>query len=345
MVRLRTGQRNRLSIPLTAPSAGTAGVKVHIAGPGDFTLDRTYHLAAQPATQVLTRRTVRTIAAGESLTLSGDLFSDLVAGTGSVALSVGPSTALDVATLLKALDRYPFGCSEQIASRALPLLYVNELASEAHLAFDTAADRRIREAIERLMTRQGSHGSFGLWSAGGEDAWLDSYVTDFLTRARERGFAVPDAGFRLAVDRLRNLVANAPEPKKDGGRDLAYALYVLARNGSAPVSDLRYIADTQLSELETVTAKAQIAAALALLGDRARAERVYASALDTITSATTYTWGRVDYGSTLRDAAALVTLAAEGGAPRPTIVNAVARVETVRSAVNYTSTQENAWMV
>ncbi|HEY4775511.1 MAG TPA: alpha-2-macroglobulin family protein, partial [Xanthobacteraceae bacterium] len=48
---------------------------------------------------------------------------------------------------------------------------------------------------------------------------------------------------------------------------------------------------------------------------------------------------------TLRDAAGLVALAAEGGAPQPTIVGAVARVETARAAATYTSTQENAWMV
>jgi len=56
-------------------------------------------------------------------------------------------------------------------------------------------------------------------------------------------------------------------------------------------------------------------------------------------------FGRADYGSVLRDAAALVTLAAEGGGPRPTILNAVARVETARTLSAYTSTQENAWMV
>src|SRR5205085_9297824 len=100
------------------------------------------------------------------------------------------STALDAAALLAALDRYPFGCSEQITGRAMPLLYVNELASEAHLALDAAVDQRIRDAIDRLLARQDSNGSFGLWSVGGEDIWLNSYVTDFLTRARERGFAV-----------------------------------------------------------------------------------------------------------------------------------------------------------
>ncbi len=158
--------------------------------------------------------------------------------------------------------------SEQIASRALPLLYVNELSAEAQLALDAGADDRIREAIERLVARQGATGAFGLWSVGGDDAWLDAYVTDFLTRARERGFAVPDTAFKLALDRLRNYVANAPEPGKEGARDVPYALYVLARNGAAPVGDLRYIADTKLGNVETPIAKAQIAAALAMLGDR-----------------------------------------------------------------------------
>ena len=167
-------------------------------------------------------------------------------GTGAVALSVGPSTALDAATLLKALDRYPFGCSEQITSRALPLLYVNELAAEQHLALDSGIDQRIRDAIDRLLARQSSNGSFGLWGVGGDDGWLDAYVTDFLTRARERGFAVPDTAFKLALDRLRNQVNTAQDVSKDGGRDLAYALYVLARNGVAPLGDLRYIADAKL---------------------------------------------------------------------------------------------------
>ncbi len=192
----------------------------------------------------MARRTVQPLARGESLTLSSDLFADLVPGTGMVALSVGPSTALDAGALLQALDRYPFGCSEQIASRALPLLYVNELASAAQLALDTAVDQRIRDSIDRLLARQGSNGSFGLWSSGGDDAWLDAYVTDFLTRARERGFAVPEVAFKLALDRLRNFVANAPDAAKDGGRELAYALYVLAqqrrRAGRRPALLRRY---------------------------------------------------------------------------------------------------------
>ena len=151
-------------------------------------------------------------------------------------------------------------CSEQITSRALPLLYVNELASSQQLALDTGADQRIRDAIDRLLARQGSNGSFGLWSVGGDEPWLDAYVTDFLTRARERGFVVPDVAFKLALDRLRNFVATAPEPGKDGGRDLAYALYVLARAGKAAIGDLRYYVENKLGNFSTALAKGDLRA-------------------------------------------------------------------------------------
>ncbi len=114
-----------------------------------------------------------------------------------------------------------------------------------------------------LLTRQDSNGTFGLWSVGGEDIWLDLYVTDFLTRARERKIAVPDTAFKLALDRLRNAVASTTDPAKNGGTDLAYALYVLARNGVAPIGDLRYLADAKLDALSTPIAKALYAAALA----------------------------------------------------------------------------------
>ncbi len=298
-VKLAAKQRTSMALALDAGGAGTANLDVDIKGPDGLTLARHYALDVKAATQILARRSIRTLAKGESLTLTSDMFSDLVSGTGSVSLSVSLSTALDAATILKALDRYPYGCSEQITSRAMPLLYVNDLAAGAHLAMDTAVDQRIKDAIDRLLARQGSNGSFGLWSAGGDDAWLDAYVTDFLTRAREKGFAVPDVLFKTALDRIRNSVVNANEPEKDGGRDLAYGLYVLARNGAAPIGDLRYLADTKLANLATPIAKSQLAAALALVGDKSRAERVYAAALESLAPKPVLEFGRVDYGSAL----------------------------------------------
>jgi uncharacterized protein YfaS (alpha-2-macroglobulin family) len=344
-LKLAARQRSSMTLGLDASGTGTSQIDVAIKGPNGLTLARHYSVDVKPATQVLARRSIRTLAKGESLTLTSDMFSDLVAGTGTVSLSAGLSTALDAAAILQALDRYPHGCSEQITSRAMPLLYVNELAAGAHLAQDKDLDQRIRDAIDKLLARQGSNGSFGLWSAGGDDAWLNAYVTDFLTRAREKGFTVPDDLFKSALDRIRNAVVNANEPEKDGGRDLAYGLYVLARNGAAPIGDLRYLADTKLKDLATPIAKSQLAAALALVGDRNRAEKVYAGALDSLSPKPTLEFGRSDYGSALRDAAALVSLAGEGNASHATLTQAVLRVEAARGLSPYTSTQENAWMV
>ena len=344
-LKLAEKKRDRVSVPVSAEGSGASKLKVNVTGPNGFTLERAYALDVRPATQILTRRSVRTLAKDETLTLSRDLFADFVSGTGRVGLSVSVSTSLDAATLLNALDRYPFGCSEQITSRAVAMLYVNELATQARLAPDGEIDARIKDGISHLLARQGANGSFGLWSAGGDDAWLDSYVTDFLTRARERGFEVPSASFTLALDRLRNFVAGAPEPGKDGGRELAYALYVLARNSAAPVGDLRYIADVKLADVVTPIGKAQIAAALGMLGDKERAERVYLAALDSIAPQPKLDLGRADFGSALRDSAALVTLASEGRATQKTIDDAVARVDAARKLSVATSTQEDAWLV
>jgi alpha-2-macroglobulin len=342
---LAAKQRHHLSLPVSASGTGASTLKVSISGPGGFALERSYALDVRPATQTLTRRTVRALSPGETLTLSKDMFADFVPGTGRVALSVAVSTSLDAAALLTALDTYPFRCSEQTTSRAIAMLYVNELGAQAHLALGNDIDGQIRDAITRLLSRQASNGSFGLWSVGGEDHWLDAYVTDFLTRARERKFEVPPQAFKLALDRLRNFVATAPDASKNGGRDLAYALYVLARNGAAPVGDLRYIADVKLGDLATPIAKAQVAAALAMLGDKERAEHVFRAALNAIAPQPKLELGRDDYGSALRDSAALVTLASEGHAAQPTIDKAVLRVDAARALASRTSTQEEAWLV
>ena len=274
-----------------------------MTGPNNFALVRSYALDVRPATQILTRRSVRQLAKGETLTLSKDLFADFVPGTGRAGLSVAVSTSLDAATLLNALDRYPFGCSEQIASRAMAMLYVNELAQQARLAPDGETDQRIKDAIPRLLARQDSNGSFGLWSVGGDDPWLDAYVTDFLTRARERGFDVPATAY------------------------------------------LRHLADVRLSDVATPIAKAQVAAALAMVGDKERADNVYLAAHNAISLQPKLDLGRADFGSALRDAAALVTLASEGKAPQKTIDDAVLRIDTARSLSASTSTQEDAWLV
>src|SRR6185312_15647729 len=165
-LKLDPKQRGRITLPVSASSAEAGAINVAVKGPGGFALERTYALNVRPATQILTRRTVRALAPGETLTVSNDVFADFVPGTGRVALSVAVSTSLDAAALLNALDRYPFGCSEQLASKAMALLHVKDFAGEARLVDVSDADQRLNDAIARLLSRQGANGSFGLWSVG-----------------------------------------------------------------------------------------------------------------------------------------------------------------------------------
>jgi alpha-2-macroglobulin len=113
----------------------------------------------------------------------------------------------------------------------------------------------------------------------------------------------------------------------------------------APVGDVRYLADAKINDLKTATAKAEIGAALAMLGDRIRAEKVFDVAVASLAKQPTVEIGRTDYGSPLRDAAAVVTLAAEGDAAKPILVSGTQRVDVARNLVNRTSTQEDAWLV
>jgi uncharacterized protein YfaS (alpha-2-macroglobulin family) len=342
-VRLDAKAKGGIAIPVTAAGQGRAVIDVTLKGADMEELTQSFTVAIQPGTGALTRRSVQPIAPGASLTLSKDLVSDILGGTGAVSVSVSPVAGLDVPGLLKALDRYPYGCTEQVVSRALPLLYVNRHAEEENLSLDDKVDDRVRGAIERILSRQDSNGSFGLWSVGGDDVWLDAYVADFLTRARERSFTVPQVAFNLALDRLRNFVANTTQVEENAA-NLAYAAYVLARNGRPVMGDLRYLADTKMDAFTSPLARGQIAAALALLGDRGRAQTAFNAAVDLIRGQRDKGEYRADYGSRLRDAAGLLTLASEGETTSP-IVQPVARIVEEERGTRRTSTQEEAWMV
>ncbi|MFD2251876.1 hypothetical protein FHS82_002316 [Pseudochelatococcus lubricantis] len=343
-IRLDQGGSEGFAIPVKATGVGQASVTATIAGPG-IEASQTLRLGIGAGTRPLTRRTVHPLAPGASVSLSGDLLADIQPGTGVVSLSVTPLAALDVPALLGALDRFPYGCTEQTVSRALPLLYANTLAALNALPPDTDADRRVNEAIARVLSRQDASGSFGLWSVGGDDLWLDAFVADFLTRARERSFDVPQRAFTQTLDRLRNAVVNSADFPDGEGEALAYAAYVLARNGRPVIGDLRYFADVRLASFGSPLAQAQVGSALALLGDRTRADRVIGQAVDALAGAKDDERGRADYGSVLRDAAGVLALVGETGAGRAHLAALGQAVERARDGRRYTSTQENTWLV
>jgi uncharacterized protein YfaS (alpha-2-macroglobulin family) len=258
-------------------------------------------------------------------------------------LALGPIARLDVPQLLMQLDRYPYGCAEQVSSRALPLLYLNEVAQMIGLGDDAALDQRIKDAITNLLAKQTSSGGFGLWGPfSTTDLWLDSYVTEFLLRAKNEGYAIPEQALSMALDNLGNQVAYATD-FTNGGEDVAYALYDLARAGRAAIGDLRYYLEARLDAFGSPLAKAQLGAALALYGDRTRAASAFEAAIAGLKTPDDRTSYRTDYGSRLRDTAGVLALAAEFKPTGIDIAALSADLATLRDTAKYTSTQEDAW--
>ena len=337
---LAPGVRTDLAIPIEALGLGDETMMVRVATPTGQVLEKRLTLGVRNnAPTVMTVSAHALNPGAEALVLAPDLLEGLVPGSGSVLVSVSRAGRLDLVGILRSLDRYPHGCTEQTVSRALPLLYLDKVALAAGLSGDPAVPPRIAEAIVRVLANASSDGQFGLWGPGGDDLWLDAFATDFLTRARERGFEVPQAGIDAALNNLKNRAAYASPGVAD-----AYALYVLARNGKASIGDLRYLADERLKDLGSPMAKAQVGAALALYGDRTRADAALAAAAADLASPGMTGW-RSDYGSSVRDVAAVLALAAESGSKAVDLHALAGRVQDERVRQQYLSTQDNAWLL
>ncbi len=136
---------------------------------------------------------------------------------------------------------------------------------------DPALRGRIQDAIYRLLNNQSSSGSFGLWGPGSGDLWLDSYVSDFLTRARELNYEVPRAAMLQALNNLQNSLSYDVDIE-DRGSEIAYALYVLSRNRRRPSATCA-IMPTRSWRLHQPDGVAQLAASLSLYGDSQRPKR------------------------------------------------------------------------
>jgi len=342
-VALEPGKRTAVAIPLTAMEPGEGSVTIRLSRLDGAAVERTQTVMVRPAQLPVTERTMVAIPPAGSLSVDAELLAGRLTPGAEVTVGVSRSAGFDVPSLLLKLDRYPYGCAEQTVSRALPLLYLSEVARDAGMDDGVDVRQRVQEAISRVLAFQGASGSFGLWSPGSGDVWLDAFVTDFLSRAREAKYAVPDEAFSLALDNLKNALAYETN-LADQGPQTAYALYVLARNKRASVGDLRYFADARLAEFATPMARAQLAAALALYGDSARAQSAFDSAFALFRSGPE-DWSRADYGSRLRDGAALVALAGEAKPAVNGVPEMARAVGAMAQGQRFTSTQEQAWLL
>ncbi len=245
---------------------------------------------------------------------------------------------------MRALDRYAYGCLEQTTSRALPLLYVGPVAGlwQTDPGFSPAAT--IDRAIGHVVELQRSDGSFGVWSDSDDTVpWLDAYATDFLLRAKDHGKSVPDYALKAALGWLRDFVRQQHTDAKSLPA-MAYAHYVLARANTGELPDLRYFNDTQLANLPTQLAKAQLGAALAAYGDMPRAAAAYAAAL-AAPMPRPAGLRTIDYGSDLRDSAGVLAFAGGNAAVQPRLTAMMDRIAELFARTSRTSTQEEAWLL
>src|SRR5690606_14008077 len=309
-VELGAGGRAVLDLALAPTELGEHVYSFELTTPDGAVVVRELRLSVIHTDPRTARTTRLELAPGDSFLFDDAVVAGYRSGTATATVAVGAGAILDVPGLMLRLHSYPYGCTEQIASSMQPLLLAPGAVAQLGLMNAVEARIAVQEGVGRLVTRQGSSGGFGLWSAGGFDLWLDAYVTDVLLRAEAYGVAVPPTALRMALDNLRNQVARAGS-LFEGAASYAYAFYVLARAGEALIGDLRYYADTLPEKFDTPLAAAHLAAALAIYGERDRSEALFTRAQALALAAPEPAEWREDYGTDLRDRAGLLALAVE----------------------------------
>ena len=336
-VSLPANKREQFTIPVSATETGIGTVTLLIEGPGNFRVARDWQIEVRPTQAPITKQFAVSLTSGKELTVDREAAADFLPGTANVAVAISALRGFDVASILRSLDRYPYGCLEQTTSRAMPLLYFNDVALLGAVREDRAIARRVQEAVFSVLDRQASDGSFGMWSAqsAAADPWLQVYAFDFLMRAREKGFVVPETPYR------RGLIWLQRSAEKMTPNAQAYAWYVLARAGLADAGRVRYFQDTDGDKIVGALARGHLAAALTLVGERGRSQGQFQLAVANVGQKPQDDY----YGSALRDIAGLISVAPEAE-QRPTVARLLALLlEQRRTEDRYTTTQEKAWLL
>ena len=341
-LRIEAGGRAVLEFPLGAGAAGDGALLIGLTGPDGVQVQQNVKIPVRANDPLVIRDLATPMAAGGSFTIDSNVFADFQAGSGTGSFTLGPLARFDVAGMLNALEQTLWGNTETQISRAMPLLYLGEVAKQMDLDGTYNVAKRVDDAINAVLANQAPNGAFGQWEPFSGDLWLDAFASEFLSRARAAGYTVPERAFGQALNNLRNQLNYAGD-FENAGQDIAYALYVLAREGQASIGDLRYYADVKSGDFATPMALAQLGGALAMVGDQVRADAMFALASGKVARAVEDARAfRADYGSERRDMAALLALALEAGS---TAVDAEALARRLETPKRYYSAQERLWQL
>lgn len=342
---LAAGERQLMPVRLSANASGIATINLSVTGPNGFKVDRVWPIEIRPPQLETSIDDVAELKPGETYALPPAVLTAFIPGSANVSVTLSGARGFDnVAGMLKWLDRYPYGCLEQTTSRALPLLYLNDLAKLSGLEAEKAVPARVQEAIDRVLDMQRPEGGFGMWSSRYEDdadKFLQVYATDFLAQAKAKGFVVPDEGLNRAFRYVRQVATDT----NNGDNARAYAFYVLARNGQGQPGDLRHYADNAGVNATSLLSNGFLGGALIQAGDRSRAGLAFGRARTIALGSTPVTYvGKDYYGSMLRDVAGLTAVAADVG-ETSLVAPLIDKVNTFNTSLNYTTTQEKSWML
>lgn len=326
---------------IKAEGLGSGRITLTLTGPDGGSRQSDWAVTVRPLQAYQTQQIVRQLQPGETVSLDDRPLQTFLPGSAQTAVTLSTVPDLNAAALLGSLDRYPYGCVEQTTSRALPLLYLSDLGATGQE--QATIKPRLDEAITRLVGMQDAEGGFSLWGNDTAGVWLSAYAMDFLLRARDQGHAVPAFAIDRGLNWLKSAAANS-EYSADQLAGTAYALHVLARARMVDAGTLRYVHDSHLAKLPTPLAKAQLGSALAMMGDLPRARAAFAAARKPAKTGLIHaSFG--DYGSHLRDDAAIIALAWESGLADDGLFQLADSLNGQMSDPDRLSTQDKAWAV
>ena len=240
-------------------SLGVAGVRFSAAMvKGDKTAPvvRTQTLSIRPPSP-----RVRT-EERKALTASGEVVAqrDIYPYDAQGSLSISGVSTLALKSLMARLEGYPYGCTEQLISRALPhaaLLGMPELREQilrspnarlgnmgkmSNQAISLAINAIRRKEMEKISSqainqavnairRSYAYGEgISMWPGGSANDFVTAYAADFLLTLRESGGTAPEGLTRNVLDTLERIVNRSPANLYDG-RVKLYGAWVLLRDG------------------------------------------------------------------------------------------------------------------
>ena len=289
----------------TGSKTGKATIHLTASGNGQQTKE-TIEIEVRNPNPVVTLRNSQWIEASQEAELSYTLAGSSSANN-QVQLEVSRIPSVDISRRFDFLYNYQHHCTEQLTSKALPLLFVSQFKAVDEQEAEKIKTN-VQEAIRQIYARQLPNGGFVYWPGNAvADEWITSYTGMFLTLAQEKGYAVHPNVLNKWKRFQRAAAQNWRMPQEASNWQIwqselqqAFRLYTLALAG-AP----EYGAMNRMKEQPglSIQAKGRLAAAYALTGKMKPAGELVYNAETTVIP---YSSMNLIYGSSDRDEAMIL---------------------------------------